>query len=207
MTELTHAAERQIDYTGSKLGMWLFLFTEILLFGGLFLLYAVYRSLYAQEFHSAAQGLSTALGAINTIILLTSSLTMALSIAALRQGKKNSSLAFQAATILFGLAFLVNKYFEWSGHIHEGIYPNSPQLLSRSHGDILFYGLYYVMTGLHGIHVVIGMVVLAVIFSFTVRGAVSGGNFNKLENAGLYWHLVDIIWIYLFPLFYLITKS
>ncbi len=196
---------KHFDYTGSKLGMWLFLFTEILFFGGLFLLYAVYRSLYAGEFHSAAQGLSTALGAINTIILLTSSLTMALSIVALRQGKKNSSIVFQTVTILFGLAFLVNKYFEWSGHIHEGIYPNSPQLLSRGHGEILFYGLYYVMTGLHGIHVIIGMVAIGVMLRLTVRGSISGGSFNKLENAGLYWHLVDIIWIYLFPLFYLIT--
>jgi cytochrome c oxidase subunit 3 len=193
------------DYTGSKLGMWLFLFTEILLFGGLFLVYAVYRAQYAEEFHSAAQGLSTTVGAINTIILLTSSLSMALSIAALRQGKNNSSLVFQTATLLFGLAFLVNKYFEWSGHIHEGLYPNSPELLSRSHGEILFYGLYYVMTGLHGIHVVIGLVAIASMLWLTVRNSVSGGNFNKLENTGLYWHLVDIIWIYLFPLFYLIT--
>ncbi len=205
MNERAHASDKHFDYTGSKLGMWLFLFTEILLFGGLFLVYAVYRAQYAQDFHTAAQGLSTTLGAINTIILLTSSLTMAMSIVALRQGKKSSSIVYQTATLLFGLTFLVNKYFEWSGHIHEGLYPNSPELLSRGHGEILFYGLYYVMTGLHGIHVVIGMAALAVILSFTMRGAVSSENFNKLENAGLYWHLVDIIWIYLFPLFYLIT--
>ena len=205
MNERTHVSEKHFDYTGSKLGMWLFLFTEILLFGGLFLLYAVYRSLYAQEFHNAAEGLSTTLGTINTIILLTSSLTMAMSIATLRQGKKHSSLVLQTATILLGLAFLVNKYFEWSGHIHEGIYPDSPQLLSRSHGEILFYGLYYVMTGLHAIHVVIGMVVIAIMLWLTIHGSVSGKNFNKLENTGLYWHLVDVIWIYLFPLFYLIT--
>jgi cytochrome c oxidase subunit III len=203
MTELEHTHHH--DYTGSKLGMWLFLFTEILLFGGLFLLYAVYRSLYAQDFHTAAQGLSTTLGAVNTIILLTSSLTMALSIVTLRRGNKNTSLVFQTATVLFGLAFLVNKYFEWSGHIHEGIYPDSPQLLSRSHGEVLFFGLYYVMTGLHGVHVLIGMAAIAVMLRLTVLGSVSPGNFNKLENAGLYWHLVDVIWIYLFPLFYLIT--
>lgn len=205
MNERAHASDKHFDYTGSKLGMWLFLFTEILLFGGLFLVYAVYRAQYAQDFHTAAQGLSTTLGAVNTLILLTSSLTMAMSIVALRQGKKNSSIVYQTATLIFGLAFLVNKYFEWSGHIYEGLYPNSPVLLSRGHGEILFYGLYYVMTGLHGIHVVIGMAALAVILSFTMRGAVSSENFNKLENAGLYWHLVDIIWIYLFPLFYLIT--
>jgi cytochrome c oxidase subunit 3 len=165
----------------------------------------VYRSLYAADFHTAAQGLSTTLGAVNTIILLTSSLTMALSIVTLRQGKRNTSLAFQAATILFGLAFLVNKYFEWSGHIREGIYPDSPELLSRSHGEVLFYGLYYVMTGLHGIHVIIGVAAIAIMLRLTVLGSVSPGNYNKLENTGLYWHLVDVIWIYLFPLFYLIT--
>jgi cytochrome c oxidase subunit 3 len=203
MSELTHSEHR--DYTGSKLGMWLFLFTEILLFGGLFLLYAVYRAVHSQEFHRAAAGLSTTLGAINTLILLTSSLTMALSISALRQGKRNASIAYQAITIIFGLAFLVNKFFEWSGHIHEGLYPNSPHLLSRSNGEVLFYGLYYVMTGLHGIHVFIGVVAIAIMASLTVRGSVSDENFNKLENTGLYWHLVDIIWIYLFPLFYLIT--
>lgn len=205
MTEFAQASQKHFDYTGSKLGMWLFLFTEILLFGGLFLLYAVYRSLYAEDFHAAAQGLSTTLGAVNTIILLTSSLTMALSILTLRQGKKRASMVFQTATILFGLAFLVNKYFEWSEHIHLGMYPDAPELLSRSHGEVLFYGLYYVMTGLHGIHVIIGMAAIAAVLSLTVRGSISSERFNKLENAGLYWHLVDIIWIYLFPLFYLIT--
>lgn len=203
MAEVTHSEHH--DYTGSKLGMWLFLFTEILLFGGLFLLYAVYRVMHAQEFHRGAAGLSTTLGAVNTLILITSSLTMALSLAALRQGKRNASIAYQAITIIFGLAFLVNKYFEWSGHIQEGLYPNSPQLLSRSHGEILFYGLYFVMTGLHGLHVLIGLAVIAAMLSLTLRGAVSSDNFNKLENTGLYWHLVDVIWIYLFPLFYLIT--
>jgi len=205
MNERAHVSEKHFDYTGSKLGMWLFLFTEILFFGGLFLLYAVYRSQYAQEFHTAAQGLSTTLGAINTVILLTSSLTMALSIAALQQGRIRYSIVLQTITLLFGLAFLVNKYFEWSGHIHEGIYPNAPALLSRSHGEILFYGLYYVMTGLHGIHVVIGMAAIGVMLRLTIGGSVSSKRFAKLENTGLYWHLVDIIWIYLFPLFYLIT--
>ncbi len=153
--ERTSLQPEHHDYTGSKLGMWLFLFTEILLFGGLFLIYSVYRAVHPEEFHAAAKELSTTLGAINTVILLTSSLTMALAIAALRQGKRNTSIIYQSITILFGIAFLVNKYFEWSGHIHQGIYPNSPELLSRGHGEILFYGLYYVMTGLHGLHVII----------------------------------------------------
>lgn len=193
------------DYAGSKLGMWLFLFTEVLLFGGLFLVYSVYRAMYPQDFHEAAAGLSTILGTVNTVILLTSSLTMALSISALQRGITRASVLLQAATIVLGLLFLVNKYFEWSGHIHEGIYPNSPELLSRSHGEILFYGLYYVMTGLHGIHVVAGMLFIGIMLTLTVRQRITQDDQGKLENAGLYWHLVDLIWIYLFPLFYLIT--
>jgi len=202
-SELTHAPHR--DYTGSKLGMWLFLFTEVLLFGGLFLVYSVYRSMYPQDFHAAAAGLSVVLGTVNTVILLTSSLTMALAITALQRGNTRASVLLQAVTIALGLIFLVNKYFEWSGHIHEGLYPNSPELLSRSHGQILFYGLYYVMTGLHGLHVVAGLVLIGTMLALTVRQRITGSDHGKLENAGLYWHLVDLIWIYLFPLFYLIT--
>ena len=193
------------DYAGSKLGMWLFLFTEVLLFGGLFLVYSVYRSMYPQDFHVAATGLSTVLGTVNTVILLTSSLTMAVAISALQRGAVRQSVLLQAVTISLGLFFLVNKYFEWSGHIHEGLYPNASELLSRRHGEILFYGLYYVMTGLHGIHVVIGLVLIGIMLVLTVRQQITGADHVKLENAGLYWHLVDLIWIYLFPLFYLIT--
>jgi len=203
MTELTHS--EHLDYTGSKLGMWLFLFTEILLFGGLFLIYSVYRAVHPEEFHAAAKELSTTVGAINTVVLLTSSLTMALAIPALQRGNTRRSVLLQAATIVLGLVFLVNKYFEWSGHIHEGLYPNAPELLTRSHGEILFYGLYYVMTGLHGIHVVAGLVLIGIMMALTIRKNITGGDYGKLENAGLYWHLVDLIWIYLFPLFYLIT--
>jgi cytochrome c oxidase subunit III len=193
------------DYAGSKLGMWLFLFTEVLLFGGLFLVYSVYRSMHPQDFHAAAAGLSTVLGTVNTVILLTSSLTMAVAISAFQRGDTRQSVLLQVATITLGLIFLVNKYFEWSGHIHEGLYPNSPELLSRSHGEILFYGLYYVMTGLHGLHVVAGMLFIGIMLTLTIRQRITKDDHGKLENAGLYWHLVDLIWIYLFPLFYLIT--
>jgi cytochrome c oxidase subunit 3 len=205
MTDITQTASQHKDYAGSKLGMWLFLFTEILLFGGLFLVYSVYRSMYQADFHEAAAGLSTVLGTINTVILITSSLTMALSISSFRRGDTGRSVMLQAATITLGLVFLVNKYFEWSGHIHEGLYPNAPDLLSRSHGQVLFYGLYYVMTGLHGLHVVAGLVIIGIMLALTMRQRIMPDDHGKLENAGLYWHLVDLIWIYLFPLFYLIT--
>jgi cytochrome c oxidase subunit 3 len=201
------SAESQdgIDYTGKKIGMWLFLFTELLFFGGMFLLYSVFRSQYPMEFHAAAQEEDLLLGSINTTILLTSSFTIAVAIAAIRRGNKILSLNMQMATIIFGICFLIIKYFEWSAKISKGIYPDSPALLNQGKGDILFFSLYYVMTGIHGIHVLIGIIAIAIMFLYTRRGVIDRDNFAKLENTGLYWHFVDIVWIYLFPLFYLIT--
>ena len=202
MNNTAHIEHR--DYVGAKLGMWLFLFTEVLLFGGMFLVYAVYRQVNTADFHEAGKEMNVFIGAANTIILLTSSLTMALSISAIKSGAKTRSLLLQGATIFLGLVFLANKYVEWSDHIRHGFYPNSPELLAMSHGKILFFGLYYVMTGIHALHVIIGVSIIAFMLMLTIRGRISGTDYIKLENAGLFWHLVDIIWIYLFPLFYLI---
>jgi cytochrome c oxidase subunit 3 len=204
-TEQTAAAHIHRDDVGSRMGMWLFLFTELLLFGGMFLLYSVYRYEYPDAFHIAAKELNTIMGAFNTAVLLTSSMTMALSIVAIQRDKKTLSVVLQGITIFLALFFLVNKYFEWTAKIHHGIYPGSEELLSKSSGEILFFGLYYVMTGLHGLHVVVGMVLIAVMTRMTWKGTIAHDNYVRLENAGLYWHLVDIIWIFLFPLFYLIT--
>lgn len=239
--------------------MWLFLFTELLLFGGLFLLYSVYRAVHPADFHHAAGELDKLVGTINTLILLTSSLTMAVSIAAIHKGNKGLSLVCLGLTIGFALWFLVNKYFEWGAKFDHGIYPNSEVLLQHSHGEILFFGLYFSMTGLHGLHVLVGAIVLLVVgiklvkkpyetvefderslqqlqgarlavvdekggrlwsgeaiddsasgikirFKYRpVRKRIHKQDFAALENSGLYWHLVDLIWIFLFPLFYLIT--
>jgi cytochrome c oxidase subunit 3 len=193
------------DDIASRMGMWLFLFTELILFGGLFILYSVYRYKYPSAFHLAAKELNTIIGTFNTAILLTSSLTMALSITAIQRKQKSLSIFFQILTILLAVGFLVNKYFEWSIKIHHGIYPRSETLLSQPSGDIIFFGLYYVMTGLHGLHVIIGMILIAFMARFTSKDVITSDNYVKLESAGLYWHLVDIIWIFLFPLFYLIT--
>lgn len=193
------------DPIASKMGMWIFLFTELLLFGGLFIAYSVYRYLHHEEFHQAAMQMNTLLGTLNTIILLTSSMTMALSIAAIQRGKRILSIILQAVTILFGAAFLVNKFIEWSAEFAHGNYPGSPELLAKNSGEILYFGLYYTMVGLHGLHVIVGMTVIAFTMVFTIRNTINKDDFVKLENAGLYWHLVDIIWIFLFPLFYLIT--
>lgn len=193
------------DDIGSKIGMWLFLFTEVLLFGGMFLLYAVYRFMYQDDFHNAARELSTIMGGFNTAVLLTSSLTMALSISALQNGKKKLCMFFLWVTIAFALTFMVIKYFEWGAKFEHGIYPGSVELSARPEGQIVFFGLYFVMTGLHGVHVIIGAIAIAIVLAFVSRDKVTSTDFIKLENVGLYWHIVDIIWIFLFPLFYLIT--
>lgn len=202
-----HSAAAHIhrDDVASRMGMWLFLFTELLLFGGMFILYSVYRFTHPNEFHLAAKELNTVIGTFNTAILLTSSLTMALSIAAIQRQQKSLSIIFQLLTIVLALGFMVNKYFEWGAKFHHGIYPGSDTLLSKPSGEILFFGLYYVMTGLHGLHVIIGVVIIAFMTRFTMKDVITHDNYVKLEAAGLYWHLVDIIWIFLFPLFYLIT--
>jgi cytochrome c oxidase subunit 3 len=193
------------DDVGARMGMWLFLFTELILFGGMFILYSVYRYKYPEAFHLAAKELNTIIGTFNTAILLTSSLTMALSITAIQRSQKSLSIFFQFLTLVLALGFLINKYFEWSVKFHHGIYPGSETLLAKPSGDIIFFGLYYVMTGLHGLHVIIGMVLISVMMRFTAKGVITSDSYVKLESAGLYWHLVDIIWIFLYPLFYLIT--
>jgi cytochrome c oxidase subunit 3 len=193
------------DDEASKTGMWLFLFTEMLLFGGLFVVYSVYRFRNGTAFHLAAHELSVFIGTINTIILLISSATIAMSITAIQKKNKKLALFLLLITLLLGLVFLINKYFEWGHHIKDHIYPGSPTLALRGQGDVLFYGLYFFMTGLHALHIIIGMVFIGVIARLIVRNKIDSGNFVLLENSGLYWHLVDLIWIFLFPLFYLIT--
>jgi len=193
------------DDIRTRMGMWLFLFTELLLFGGLFFAYTVYRHLYSSAFSIAGHDMHVIIGAMNTAILLTSSMTMALSIAAIQKGNKNLSILYQLVTIAFGILFLVNKYIEWTSEISAGNYPGSSALDAKGHGQIIFYGLYYTMTGLHALHVIVGMTIIAVMCAFTVKDIINKDNYVKLEAAGLYWHLVDIIWIFLFPLFYLIN--
>ncbi len=200
--DATHAVHK--DYEGAKIGMWLFLFTEILLFGGLFILYGAYRSMYSSEFHHAAAELNVFLGVFNTVILLTSSLTMVLSVSAMQKGDIRSSINALFWTFAMALAFLVNKFFEWSFKIHHGIYPGSEEMIQHhDKGEVLFYSLYYMMTGLHGFHVIVGMIAMLFIYRHIRKGWITQEDYVKLENVGLYWHLVDLIWIFLLPLFYL----
>jgi cytochrome c oxidase subunit 3 len=177
----------------------------MLLFGGLFIVYTVYRYKNATAFHLAAEELSVVVGTVNTIILLVSSATVAMSITAVRKHNKKLAVGLLFFTILLGLAFLVNKYFEWGDHLREHIFPGSTILALRGHGDVLFYGLYYSMTGLHALHIIVGLVLIVIITISVVKEKINSESFVFLENGGLYWHLVDLIWIFLFPLFYLVT--
>lgn len=206
MEDNANSGHMHYDAEASKIGMWLFIFTELLLFGGLFIVYSVYRFLNPEAFHLAAEELNTTIGAINTVLLLVSSMTIAMSTSTLQMKKKGATLGLLAITCIIGLVFLVNKYFEWGVKFEHGIWPGSEHLLNDfSQGEILFFGLYFVMTGLHALHIIIGLgIILAAVIRIQ-KGTVHENRAALLENAGLYWHLVDLIWIFLFPLFYLIT--
>jgi len=194
----------QIDRAGIKLGMWLFLYSEIILFGGLFVLYAAYLHRYSEFFAEGGKELDRVIGTINTVVLLVSSFTVAASITAMQRNAKKQTVGFLLFSIGCGIVFLVNKYFEWGAKIHHDIYPNSETLVSGEPGVNIFFGMYYVITGLHGLHVIIGMVLLSISLVFVMTGKITPSRFSMLDNSGLYWHLVDLIWIFVFPLFYLV---
>jgi len=194
-----------IDSETGKLGMWIFLFTELFLFGGLFLVYAVFRAKYSADFHTAALELNTFIGTLNTVFLLVSSMTVAMSITAIQKKQKNMAMFLVFVTLLLAALFMVNKYFEWSHKFEYHLYPGSEVLKNLPRGELLFFGLYYMMTGLHALHVFIGMILLSINLLKIKSEKVNAVHYLLLENSGLYWHLVDLIWIFLFPLLYLIT--
>jgi cytochrome c oxidase subunit 3 len=163
------AVHEHRDPVGAKMGMWLFLLTELILFGGAFLLYAAYRTRFPADFHYASTLLNPLIGGANTLVLLTSSLTMVLSIAALERGQRRPSVLFLAATIGLGLTFLVVKAFEWSAKIGHGIFPGSSELVEHTAGENIFFGLYYGMTGLHALHVIVGLGILIWMFTRIAR--------------------------------------
>ena len=195
--------ERQAH--AARLGMWLFLGTEVLLFGGLFVGYSMYRALYPAAFAACSHSLDRALGTVDTLILITSSLTMALALHCARAGRTRLAAAALLATMAFGAAFLAVHGHEYASDIAGGALPGR---LYRAEvhlpGAGLFYTLYYFMTGLHSLHVVIGLTVLAWLTRRTIRGDFSPAWDTPLELGGLYWHLIDLIWIFLYPLLYLI---
>lgn len=201
-----HFSDAEQQRESSKFGLWIFLLTEILLFGGLFCAYAVFRSWYPEMFHAAHQFLDVTLGGINTVVLITSSVTVALAIRSIQLNKSKQAVLYLIATILFAATFMVIKYFEYSHKFHLGLLPGkffSYQGLAGPNPHI-FFSLYFMMTGLHGLHVLGGIFFLSYVAYRTAKGHFSSEYYTPVELGGLYWHLVDMIWIYLFPLLYLI---
>ena len=178
----------------ATLGLWTFLATEVLLFGGLFTAYVVYRIRYPRMFHEGHLKLDRVLGSVNTLILICSSLTVALGIVAIRRGKVRHLRRYLVLTILLAAGFLGIKVVESSDKFAHGIHP----------GTDIFFSLYFMLTGLHGLHVIAGMVVLGAVAVLAGRGMFSEGYHTPVELSGLYWHFVDLVWIYLFPLLYLV---
>jgi len=202
-----HFSEMRQQVEASKIGMWLFLVTEVLLFGGLFVGYGIMHGKHPEAFQAAHHHLDRTMGALNTIVLLVSSFTMVMAVWAASVSKKKLLIIFLILTILLAGVFLVVKYFEYSHKFHEGLLPGK---FYTHHGDtvpgqFLFFSFYFMMTGLHGIHVIIGMITLAWVLMRAMRGDFDSSYYGPVDLAGLYWHLVDLIWIYLFPLMYLIT--
>ena len=192
------------DRAGATLGMWLFLFTELILFGGLFLLYAVYLARYPHEFAAGGKELNVVFGTANTLVLLTSSLLAAMAVTAIQRDEQPSSVRLLLGTISCALIFLAIKYVEWSAKFGHDIYPGSQRLLTGPSGESVFFSLYFLTTGLHGLHVLIGGTLLGFVTVRVQQGKINSGNYSWLENGALYWHLVDLIWIFIFPLYYLI---
>lgn len=188
------------------MGMWIFLLTEILLFGGLFAAYSIFRAWNPDIFYSAHKFLSVELGTINTFILITSSVTMALSIRALQVTNRRHAVMYLVTTLVLAAGFLVVKYIEYSHKFHLGQLPGKYYSFTGIEGTNphLFFGIYFTMTGLHGLHVIAGMAVIAWMLRRTLRGDFSGEYYTPVEVTGLYWHLVDLVWIFLFPLLYLV---
>ena len=189
-----HGLGPVVTHNAAKFGMWLFLGTEILLFGGLFTAYTLFRAKFPEMFQEQHQELNLTLGAINTLVLIFSSFTMALGVWASQKRDQKKLLIFLLITIVCAAIFGVNKYFEYSAKFHHHIYPNTS----------VFFALYFLMTGLHMLHVLIGMGILIALVIMTLQGRFIKGRYTPVEVGGLYWHLVDLIWIYLFPLLYLI---
>ena len=205
MAEKVIHMEVHRDDDASKLGMWLFIFTELLLFGGLFLVYTVFRAKYPSNFHEGSLELSVSIGALNTIVLLLSSMTIAMALTAMQKDKKKLAMQLIAFTLFMATVFLFNKVIEWSAKFEHGLYPGSPLMPHLERGDLMFFSLYFFMTGLHALHILVGMVLLTIVFFKIKSGSIHSKRYVNLENGALYWHLVDLIWIFLFPMMYLIT--
>jgi cytochrome c oxidase subunit 3 len=192
--------------TAATTGMWVFLSTEILFFGGLFLAYLVLRTSYPREFAVGSSLADVTLGTINTAILLTSSFAMVMAVQCAETGASRGLVRFLLATISLGLVFLALKGLEYNEHIRDHLFPGGHFRKDLPKQVELFFWLYFVMTGLHALHVLIGIGLLSVMAILAARGHFSERYHTPIKIAGLYWHFVDVVWVFLYPLFYLIHK-
>jgi cytochrome c oxidase subunit 3 len=209
---LQHHFDTPVQQFGAaKLGMWIFLGQELLFFSGLFVAYGIFRNWYPEAFSAGSHQLDKTMGALNTIVLLFSSLTAALAVRSAQLGQKKMTGRLLLVTIGCAIAFLVVKYFEYGHKFHSGLLPGPffhPHHLE--HGGVIpekssiFFSIYFMMTGIHAIHILVGIGVLTWIWRRNERGEFSKEYFTPVDLAALYWHLVDLVWIYLFPLLYLI---
>jgi cytochrome c oxidase subunit III len=197
-------AQQQAE--ASHLGMWTFIATEVLFFGGLFLAYTIYRHFYFSDFAAGSRHTDVFYGTLNSVILLTSSLTMALAVQAAKENRKNVIAPLVLTTICLGLAFLTVKGFEYHKDITDSLVPGTHFDPGLSPPTQFFFWFYWTMTGLHGLHVLIGLGVLSVMARLARRRKFSGNYHTPLELAGLYWHFVDIVWLFLYPLLYLVQR-
>lgn len=204
-----HFEDAEQQFEASTLGMWAFLVTEIMFFGGLFLGYAIYRSSYPEAFAEASRLLNYRLGAINTAVLICSSMTMVLAVRAAQMGQRRPLIIFLLLTILLGSTFLGIKVVEYAHKFHEHLVPGPSFHFEGSdpqHAQ-LFFGFYFAMTGMHAFHMIIGIAILGVLVFKSWQGRFSPEYFTPVDITGLYWHFVDVVWIFLFPLLYLISRA
>lgn len=195
----------------STFGMWIFLITELMFFGGMFCAYLVYRVSYFSAFVAGSHSMSIKLGAINTAVLICSSLTMVLAVHASKTNQHKATVLFLILTIVLGCTFLGIKAIEYHEHITAGEFPG-PGFHFDEHPELarqaqIFFSLYFAMTGIHALHMIIGIGVVAFIAFKAWKGSYSAEYHAPVEMTGLYWHFVDVVWIFLFPLLYLISHT
>ncbi len=195
----------------ASLGMWVFLASEAMFFGAIFTAYFMCRMNNRDAFAEASHNLDVMLGTVNTVVLLTSSLTMALAVRAAHLGRRQSTTALLMATVGLGAVFLAIKFSEYAHKYEQGLVPflrtASDTLAGHDDHQDLFYNFYYAMTGLHAVHMLIGMAVLGILAALVWRGRYAGGNTMPIEATGLYWHFVDVVWVFLFPCLYLLDLA
>ena len=202
-----HFDDYKQQVRAEKIGMWLFLATEILMFGGLFVGYLIYHAEYPETFKAGAEFLDWKKGAVNTVVLLFSSWTMVTGIYYAQKDQIKKSQLMLAITLLCGLIFMFIKYLEYSHKFHDGIFPGAYFSYTGEglvEGLPLYFSFYYLMTGLHASHVMIGLALIAWMLLKTYKKQIGSHHYMPLEYVGLFWHLVDLIWIFLFPLLYLV---